>query len=695
MSRLFSEVSATQDFNFIYGSFKLSQWTIPYFVSSITFQEAADDLRLASDIPGSEDIPWKLSELFQRDIDWARVERQIIPYLRGEEHAQFFNSITIALLPYENQHATILDKFSDSPDYWEAPQLSGAEAFAKTVTLGPISFGYWDDWNEPSDQGFRTGRMRWNKNQIFGVAIDGQHRLAAIKKIVGDNTNATTTASRVPVIYLVFDEFCGYRAPKQTKTVEVMRALFTDLNKHAQTVKRGRQILLDDRDPHAHCTRRMLSEHLEPDIKSLDSEGSVLPLSLVDWHSEQAKFDDGPYLTTVLGLDWIVTKTLRTKPVSDWMDYAAIGKQIKLMRASLGIDLQAAVDRLEDLEDISMRPFGYHDDDIKEMSEAFCTRWKPALLHVLTAFNPYRELIELRQLNNSYNLEFQEWYRLWLTKSREKNSDGESTKQYDKFLNRIKMDENNPRGENDFKDKLRAIESHKSENLAFNVVFQRALIEAFLAYAKLRDDDLAEMTPDWEDSAGEEDFGEVVFGSSADEETESAGEILSTPDGSQSQAVVVNELLRAREFVSALNRLVERCPGLLKLGFEVEVNEEDETDWFWLGSLRKAEGGIDFTQGASTRAKDILFLLSAMVIFDNITEPESVSDFSGFWDTNVNSKIGKFSSEVSRAVTRLTKDDNGSWANRICNTYGDESTPEYRRELIYKRLRAVWEQCEI
>ncbi|WP_078114098.1 DNA sulfur modification protein DndB [Gordonia sp. IITR100] len=693
MSRLIPDVAATQDFNFIYGAFQLSKWTVPYFVSSVTFREAADDLRLASDIPGVEKIPWKLSELFQRDIDWMRVERQIVPYLRSEDHAQFFNSITIALLPFDGENGQILDRFGDRPDYWEAPELSGAQAFARTEKLGPISFGYWDDWKRPTDQGFRTGRMRWNKNQIFGVAIDGQHRLAAIKKIVGDSASPSLNDSRVPVIYLLFDEFCGYRAPKEAQTVEVMRALFTDLNKHAQTVKRGRQILLDDRDPHAHCTRRLIAEHLEGDIQSLSGENPVLPLSLVDWHSEQAKFDDGPYLTTVLGLDWTVTKTLKTPPVSDWMDYAAIGNQIKVLRNSMGIGLRNAVERLTDLEGVSMRPFSYSDDDINEIADAFERNWQPALLHIITELSPYSELIELRSKNGSYGLEFQEWYRLWLAMSRERNSVGESHRHYDKFMTRIAMDEENPRGESQFRAKLDQLQSYKSDNLAFNVVFQRALVEGFLTYAKIRDEDLDELDLDNEDDDFADDFGDVVFGPFS-EESESAGEILSDSTAKM-PTKVPNELARAREYVGALNRVIMSCPEILRISFETEVNSEDETEWFWLGSLRKPEGGIDFTQGASTRAKDILFLLAALVVYDERTEPELRSDFDAFWDSNVDSQVGRFSVEISRAVKRLTKDDNKSWASRICNTYGDEPSVTRGREMLRSRLRAVWETCEL
>ena len=68
----------------------------------------------------------------------------------------------------------------------------------------------------------------------------------------------------------------------------------------------------------------------------------VLPLSLVDWHSEQARFDEGPYLTTILGSDWAVAKVLNVKPFEDPMAHDDIDKLIARLEARLGIRLPEA-----------------------------------------------------------------------------------------------------------------------------------------------------------------------------------------------------------------------------------------------------------------------------------------------------------------------------------------------------------------
>jgi hypothetical protein len=181
--RSVEDVPATAHFSFLYGAFRLSDWEIPFFASTVTLEEAAQYLRLTTDIPGAEDIAWKLEELYQRDVDWPRVDSRILPYLRNRAEPQFFNSIIIALLPFDQRTGLVLDGFDGDRD-WNPPPLADPDRFVKELDIGPIRLGFWEAWELPQDSGFRTGELRWNTKEVFGVAIDGQHRLAAIKQYV-------------------------------------------------------------------------------------------------------------------------------------------------------------------------------------------------------------------------------------------------------------------------------------------------------------------------------------------------------------------------------------------------------------------------------------------------------------------------------------------------------------------------------
>ncbi|WP_071934640.1 DNA sulfur modification protein DndB [Rhodococcus sp. 2G] len=518
MSRKIQDIPATAHFDFLHGSYSSAKWQIPYFVTTVSLKDAAEHLHLTSEIPGSEDILWSIDELYQRDINWNRVERQIVPYLRNAEVPQFFNAITIALLPRDLGAAKIGDGF-DRADGWNPPNLESPPNYEKVLKVGPITLGFWDDWNGPHDIGFRSGRMRWNKDQVFGVAIDGQHRLAAIKSLASGSVDPAVSSSRVPVIFLLFDERVGFQAPGNPETVEILRRLFIDLNKHSQTVSRGRQILLDDRDPHAVCVRKIVSERLSDTIDSLNDSSPRMPLSLIDWHSEQAKFDTGPYISTVLGLDWAVTKILGTKPISDWTDYNAIGKQIKALTNRLGVNLNAASARLQDQAALSMTPFVYSDEDLREISDAFADAWSPAVIHLLTKFQPYADLVKLRSGEGTLSLQFQEWYRLHEAKEKEKNAGGHAAQNYGKFIQRVSSRVENPVGETTLLSRLYKIDGFKRDSLAFNVVFQRALMEALLDYAKFDSAQVNELVPD-EDSEPV-DFADAEW--DIDELTSNAG----------------------------------------------------------------------------------------------------------------------------------------------------------------------------
>lgn len=616
MSRLIHDVPATSHFDFLYGSFNLSKWEIPYFATTLSLQEAASDLRLTSEIPGAEEIAWSIDELYQRDINWPRVQRQIVPYLRNSEVPQFFNSITIALLPFDQERSELVNEFDGHID-WAPPVLMNDESFGKTLEVGPISFGFWDSWNSPQDEGFRSGRMRWNRNQVFGVAIDGQHRLAALKELAEGGAVAGLHTSRVPVIFLLFDPRVGYQSPGDHKTVEILRALFIDLNKHAQTVKRGRQILLDDRDPHAVCVRTLVAERLSDDAGSLLGVPPRIPLSLVDWHSEQAKFDDGPYVSTVLGLDWMVIRSLDTKPISDWTDYTAVRRQVDRLQTRLGIQLTEASTRLAELENISMAPFVFSDMDLDRISTAFTHVWGGPLVHLLTKFSPYAELLAQRVEDGTLSLQFQQWFQLYEAKQKEGNAGGRATADYGRFVQRVGLHPEHPMGEQDFLGRLHAIEASKRDSLAFNVVFQRAFVEGFLEYAKFGSGVVEELALE-EDEDEVVDFGDLVLDDDLDLDTEDEASFQGdeTEVDLETSAFVGDKSLRMQyearveEYVRSLNRLVAEIPDVLEIEAGFTHHESGLTEPFWLGSLLKAEGGIDFTQSAAGRAKDLLFIVA-------------------------------------------------------------------------------------
>jgi hypothetical protein len=693
MTRAFEDIKATAHFDFLYGRFSLSKWKIPYFTTTVSLEDAANDLHLTSEIPGAEEIQWSLDELYQRDIDWHRVEQRIAPYLRDGDNPQFFNSITIALLPYDSANKETLDRFGDGVQ-WLAPKHEMASLYKADLRVGPIQFGFWDKWEKTTDAAFRSGRMRWNKDQIFGVAIDGQHRLAAIKTLVDSGgKSAEIAGTRIPVILLVFDEQVGYEGPQNRPTVELLRRLFIDLNKHAQTVTRGRQILLDDWDPNSICVRSLLQNELAGNLDALADQPPRLPLSLVDWHSEQAKFDTGPYLTTVLGLDWLVGKVLETKSIRDFTDYGSIAAQIKKLQNRLGIDLESARTRLEGLESFHMRPFSYRAEDIQLIREAFADVWGAPLVTIFTKFAPYQSLISTRIHDGTLSLDHQEWFHL-RERKRQDPFEGKPTQEYRQFLGRLATRPIDPISETDLELSLSRLNGLKDESLAFNVAFQRALLLGFLEYAKISVSDIDQFGAG-DDNEDFPDFGDLDAPEEDYVSTESAEEEFADPIPETKKSVLKAQYAtRAEEYVVAINRVVAAFPNFLHVNGEYEEAGGISRE-FWAGTLlKKPEDTIDFTQAASDRARDLIFLAAAMVLYDDRTEPNTQSDFDDFWiDCTQNAAVA-ITDSIGRGIARFSKGP-GSGAGRAIRGRGEDYSEDTGYDEARHRLSFLWKELEL
>lgn len=664
-------VPASAPFDFVYGCFNLSpQWAIPYFATTMTMREAADSLRLVNDFPGNESMAWRIDELYQRDIDWSRVEREIVPYLSSSDEPQFFNSLTIAFMPIRDNEV----KPNFTGEGWACPELDGE--FAKQIEIGPISLGYWADWKSPDNPNARIGQIRWNPQQVFSVAIDGQHRLAALK-IASMGFDERADKTQVPVLLLLLDERVGFRAPRGRKLIELMRTLFIALNKHAEKVSRPRQILLDDQDPHALCVRALVGDQLTGELKEL-AHGQ-LPLSLVDWHREQAKIDDGPYITTILGLDWIVEQTLRSKPMKDYSSYGAVSRQLRAISLSLGLNLyrpgSPTFDRLKEIEKNAVEPFTYtgswshekSEGELGQIVEAFQSTWAKGLVEVLTRFSPYADLIARRKHDGNLSAEFTNWYYLMWRKDQGERANEE----YSNFLSRLKTRKEHPVSKSTLEGYLEAIELLKEDNLAYKVAFQRALILAYIEFAFIEGADLPDFNN--EDEAEDGNESDEIGASQAQAEAATKG---------GAKGIHVK---RAKQFVKALNELVERAPQFL------DVKGEFESTYIWQGSLyNRVEDVIDFTLGASRRASHLVFI-AAVLGFCKDQGDDAIKDgFDSFWDRLAESDTG-IHKKLWKAVEKKFADETGA-GGRIVIGREEEYAVESALEEAKTRAQWIWKE---
>ncbi len=163
-----------------------------------------------------------LSDMIQRHLKKGRAT-QIADYLKRQpEH--FFNSLVVAT-------------YGGQPSWYALSDVRSKTARRELKNLTEDTV---------SSVGFLTLTGR---EKLF--ALDGQHRLAGIKKAIKDGLHNG-----------LYDEFSViFVGHKDTEEgLERTRRLFTTLNKTARPVSKGEIIALDEDDVMAICVRRLIEQ---------------------------------------------------------------------------------------------------------------------------------------------------------------------------------------------------------------------------------------------------------------------------------------------------------------------------------------------------------------------------------------------------------------------------------------------------
>ena len=188
-----------------------------YYSCLMSLPELASRVSYALELHSNK----SLSDMIQRTLEDSR-SRDIAAYLKNTPE-RFFNSLVVA-------------SYDGEPNWFP---------------LSDVKSRYTDqDFLHVSDEtiqsvGFLT--LRGDEN-LF--ALDGQHRLAGIKRAIREGM--TESSDEVSVLFL-----------EHRNTAEGLRAtrrLFTTLNKTARPVSKNAVIALDEDDVMAICVRRLIEE---------------------------------------------------------------------------------------------------------------------------------------------------------------------------------------------------------------------------------------------------------------------------------------------------------------------------------------------------------------------------------------------------------------------------------------------------
>jgi hypothetical protein len=336
-----------------------------------------DKITLVGDLPGSE--KWPVQDLFQREVDGLRVEHKIIPYIEDTDRVKFFPPLTLTILPVHDDGAKLLTQLAHVPE--------------REITLDGRT---WVSYEIPGRYRFRfikgqpfNGLVEWSDSRVKVVAIDGQHRLSALKRIVrrpgGDADRIGLLEWTIPVVIFGLR---GLMPHVKGKILNHIRNIFVVINTTARPPNRARTILLSEDSINSICTQEILQTSHENDIKEPSHrDQSKVPLLFYDWRGEE---DSGKPVRSPCSI-----KT--SEEIEDLLTKYVTGPDLKQQQKdALGVTPTDALQQVFQKEKLQPK----QSDAVREV---FKKDLLPALAHLISHFTPYEEYIKfLRDLEEKY-----------------------------------------------------------------------------------------------------------------------------------------------------------------------------------------------------------------------------------------------------------------------------------------------------
>ena len=205
---------------------RMGTWN--YYVVKMSARELSQNVMYASEV--HEDRT--LDEAIQRVLDESRVKKDIVEYLKRQPH-RFFSSIVVAAL-------------EGDPVFYPVE-----------VTEDPRFALFHGD--RRLNEAF--GVLKFDGTQKY-YALDGQHRLSAIKTLLTRNDPTSDDAPKD----FENDEFSVIVIVPNTDDsnetfMQKYRRLFSNLNRYAKPMDQATNIIMDEDDTFAILTRRLIAEN--------------------------------------------------------------------------------------------------------------------------------------------------------------------------------------------------------------------------------------------------------------------------------------------------------------------------------------------------------------------------------------------------------------------------------------------------
>ena len=212
----------------IYPALRSNMGTWTYYTVKMSASELSQNVKYASEVHDDR----TLDKAIQRVLDESRVKKDIVEYLKRQPN-RFFSSIVVAAL--EGDPIFYPVKVTDDPRF---------EIFHDDQKLNDA-----------------FGVLKFDGTQKY-YALDGQHRLSAIKTLL-DRTNPASDGA--PVGFENDEISVIVVVPNQDDSNETFmqkyRRLFSNLNRYAKPMDQATNIIMDEDDTFAILTRRLITDH--------------------------------------------------------------------------------------------------------------------------------------------------------------------------------------------------------------------------------------------------------------------------------------------------------------------------------------------------------------------------------------------------------------------------------------------------
>ena len=208
-----------------------------YFLTTMNVAEVLRMVQFPKDLPDWKDS--NIEERWQREINYARIRKDIAPYFAQDED-RFSGAVVLAVLNHEEMEFEPLSDF-----------LTGKDVFRRTYQTAARGLGF----------------VVLSGSEIL-VPLDGQHRLMAFKFAIDgydqNNRPIESLESNIPLgkddVAVILVRF----------TNQGSRRIFNKINRYAKPTIKGDNLITDDDDAVALITRELLRQ-----------DGGVLDAGLV------------------------------------------------------------------------------------------------------------------------------------------------------------------------------------------------------------------------------------------------------------------------------------------------------------------------------------------------------------------------------------------------------------------------------